>query len=258
MIPSLKEPVHKGHRERMRAKLEAHGTRVFDTYELLEMALYYAIPQRDTNPVAKRLLAAFGSLDGVFRAKREELVSVEGVGESVADFLITLGRFTEELESREDELPIFSDYSETGKYLVRLFEGTEGYSVRFLLFNSKLDLISVHEMGALDLSSGGIKPTPFINLAIEAGASIAMIAHSHPYGPLFPSEGDMQSSHLLSASLDSVGVVLLEGYVISGERYFGYIQNIRRAFAKLGGTTCGNAVLNFIKTKEAAMNEQGV
>ena len=58
--------VHDGHRGRMRSKLLAHGQRIFDTYELLEMLLYWVIPCRDTNPVAKNLLYAFGSLDGVY------------------------------------------------------------------------------------------------------------------------------------------------------------------------------------------------
>ena len=52
--------IHEGHRGRMRAKLLAHGQNIFDTYELLEMLLYHVIPYKDTNPVAKRLLYAFG------------------------------------------------------------------------------------------------------------------------------------------------------------------------------------------------------
>ena len=65
--------IHKGHRARMRSKLESYGPRIFDTYELLEMLLYYVIPYRDTNPIAKRLLAAFGSL-----ALRRAGATIEG------------------------------------------------------------------------------------------------------------------------------------------------------------------------------------
>ena len=83
--------LHDGHRGRMREKLLMHGARVFATYELLEMLLYYVIPYRDTNPVAKRLMASFGSLDGVLSASREELLAVEGVGSRVADFLLEFG-----------------------------------------------------------------------------------------------------------------------------------------------------------------------
>ena len=53
------EKLHAGHRARMRRKFLSYGPRIFDTYELLEMLLYYAIPYKDTNPIAKRLLMEF-------------------------------------------------------------------------------------------------------------------------------------------------------------------------------------------------------
>ena len=59
------EKLHVGHRARMRRKFLSYGPRIFDTYELLEMLLYHVIPYKDTNPIAKRLLMEFGSLEGV-------------------------------------------------------------------------------------------------------------------------------------------------------------------------------------------------
>lgn len=256
MIPSLKEPTHKGHRLRMRAKLSAHGPRVFDTYELLEMALYYVIAQKDTNPISKRLLASFGSLDGVLNAGVDELAKIEGIGRKSAEFLHALGNFTSGYAAYGSELPIFADYTETGKYLTELFKDETDYSVYMLLLDSRMELIKCCEIYRLDLASGGIKPAPFISSAVETGASIAMIAHHHPYGPLFPSEGDMQSTHLLKEALLRAGVVLFESFVISGERYVGYMRNLQRAFAKLDARYDSKAIQNFIRTKEAAENEQ--
>ncbi|MBR4836163.1 MAG: hypothetical protein IKU99_04030, partial [Clostridia bacterium] len=86
------ENIHDGHRGRMRAKLLSHGRSIFDTYELLEMLLYYSVPFRDTNPIAKRLLHAFGGLDGVLKAKREELTEVSGVGDHTAELIALVGR----------------------------------------------------------------------------------------------------------------------------------------------------------------------
>ena len=90
-MPILDKDIHKGHRARMRSKLASYGPRIFDTYELLEMLLYYVIPVRDTNPVAKRLLAEFGDLDGVLSASMEELMAVDGIGAAAASYLITVG-----------------------------------------------------------------------------------------------------------------------------------------------------------------------
>ena len=74
----------------MRAKFASYGAQIFDTYEILEMLLYSVIPYKDTNPVAKRLLYAFGSLEGVFSASKDELVGVQGIGDRAAE-LIEMG-----------------------------------------------------------------------------------------------------------------------------------------------------------------------
>ena len=86
--------IHDGHRERMRVKLITHGQKIFDTYELLEMLLYYVIPYKDTNPISKRLLYTFGGLDGVFKASREELLEVSGIGERAADLIESVSRLS--------------------------------------------------------------------------------------------------------------------------------------------------------------------
>ena len=87
--------IHEGHRKRMRSKVLAHGKQIFDTYELLEMLLYTVVPYKDTNPISKRLLAAFDNLDGVFFANREDLIKVNGIGERAADFLKLVGKLSE-------------------------------------------------------------------------------------------------------------------------------------------------------------------
>lgn len=88
----MSENVHIGHRSRMRRKFRDYGDRFFDDYELLEMFLYFVVPVRDTNPLAKALLARFGGIGGVLRASREELLEVSGVGERVAELIISAAR----------------------------------------------------------------------------------------------------------------------------------------------------------------------
>lgn len=65
-----------GHRQRLKKRFAESGFKGFHGYEILEMMLFYAIPQKDTKPLAKLLLKTFGSLSQVLDAPVEELAGV--------------------------------------------------------------------------------------------------------------------------------------------------------------------------------------
>src|SRR5579884_2019149 len=79
-----REPPHyRGHRERLRARFREAGSEALSDYELLELVLFRAIPQRDVKPLAKELIAKFGSFAEVVAAPASRLREVKGVGETV-------------------------------------------------------------------------------------------------------------------------------------------------------------------------------
>lgn len=71
---------HSGHRARKRRQFRDHGIDAFADHEVLELLLYYAVPRRDTNPIAHALMDRFGSLNAVLSAPVEELERVPGMG----------------------------------------------------------------------------------------------------------------------------------------------------------------------------------
>ena len=75
-------PHYHGHRERLRARFRDAGPDALSDYELLELVLFRAIPQRDVKPLAKELIATFGSFAEVVGAPRERLKGVNGLGEA--------------------------------------------------------------------------------------------------------------------------------------------------------------------------------
>ena len=87
---------HQGHRERLRQRFRRSGLEAFAPHEALELLLTYAIPRRDTKPIAYALMKRFGSLHGVFQASAEELRQVEGIGDSAAALLEMIERLSEE------------------------------------------------------------------------------------------------------------------------------------------------------------------
>lgn len=217
--------IHKGHRARMREKLDNFGARIFDTYELLEMLLYYAIPYKDTNPIAKRLLAAFGSLDGVLNAPVSELVKVDGVGEKCAELISLAGKVMDEecsLEHRR-KVPVFNNYYDTGRYLVSYFEENK-CSICMMLLDNGMRLIGVENIPADDFTSAAVKPKYFINAALLTGASVVILAHKR-HSLLYFSDSSLATDKLIRTELEGIGVTVAEHYVISGKDYSGLRPN---------------------------------
>ena len=215
--------VHKGHRGRMRAKLISHGPRIFDTYELLEMLLYYAIPYRDTNPISKRLLDKFGSLEGVLSAEEDELAAVGGIGAHAAHFLKLAGQLSDPSVIFNDTVaPIFDDYARVGEYFVDYFKNEDDYSVVVMLLDGGMHHIATEKLYSVDYGSGAVSGRAFVDAAMRHGASLAIVAHNHPHGAAYPTSGDIATADLIWQSLAKVGVNLFEQYVVCGSSYMGF------------------------------------
>ncbi len=240
--------IHDGHRSRMRAKLIAHDQRIFDTYELLEMLLYHTIAYKDTNPIAKRLLRAFGDLDGVLRADKAELALCDGIGERTADFLTKVGRLSDIIgaELLCDDCPDLSDYDAAGRYIANYFKGVSDKQVIALYLDGSMRLKAVEKLYDLEYESGGVKPAAFIDGAVAHSSGVVITAHNHPFGPFYPTQGDRATNQAVTEALNLSGIVHAEHYIICGEYYAG--MGVLSDFsAKLSQTP---AVARFIESRE--------
>ena len=246
--------LHAGHRARMRRKFLAYGPKIFDTYELLEMLLYYAIPYRDTNPVAKRLLMEFGSLEGVLTATPEELSCVSGIGERAAELLATVGRAADALwlDFSADAV-VYNDYDRAGRRFVEYFKDNKKRAVAIMLLdNGMRERATVTVYDDVFYGSAAVKAAQFINEAILAGASVVITAHNHPFGPAVATDSDMETNRMIDMALEQVGIAVAEHYVVSGEKYLGTRE--RHRFALSAGTELDK----FRRSRElAAVREEG-
>lgn len=244
--------IHDGHRSRMRYKLLNYTRRIFDTYELLEMLLYSVIPYKDTNPVAKKLLAAFGGLDGVLSADPSELLTVSGVGEYTADFIKMVGRLSSIIgtEIIKEEEYDFSSYDAVGKYFVDFFSDEKKKCVAAIYLDSSMHLLEIKKHYNLDYSSGGVKAKPFIDEAVRNRATVVITAHNNPYGAFFPTQGDRATNNLITESLGLAGFIHAEHYLVSGNCYagMGALSNFKTILSQMP------AVEEFLSSRE---NMQG-
>lgn len=210
--------IHAGHRGRMKAKLWQHGSDIFETHELLEMLLYLVIPYKDTNPLAHALLNRFGSLDGIFTAGEEALCDVSGVGTRTAHFLTEVGACGEEALFFRPIVtsPAFSEL-DAGEYVHALLSSKREHQTLLLSLDNRMRLIACDTLADGEFGKGSAENRALVSLAMERHASAVVLAHNHPYGPLFPTENDVVRNAFLEKALSLASVALKEHYVISGE-----------------------------------------
>lgn len=245
--------IHNGHRGRMRDKLITHGARIFDTYELLEMLLYHVIPYKDTNPIAKSLLARFGDLEGVFNASPSELCEVSGIGERAAELICAAKGLALSVANEEQVSVVFDDYETTGRYLADYFEANPDVQIAMLMLDNGMRLIGLCPIEGDNFGSAGVRPRQFIDPAMRVSATLAIIAHTHRHGPLFPTSSDIATSRAVRHGLDAVGVRVAEHYVITGKRFVGVENDLALRLS----TPVSDQLRKFIQSKNRGGRSDG-
>lgn len=211
--------VHDGHRKRMKAKYSLHGADIFDTHELLEMLLYTVIPYRDTNPIAHELLTRFHDLDGIAGASEDALSACPGIGARTAEFLTAVFAAGEDMFfPPEDAARENIVYRDAGEYLFSLLSGCHTYRTVMLSLDNRMRKIAYDIVSEEDFGRGRTDTKRFVSLAIERHASAVILAHTHPYDPLYPSENDYTRNALLKEALALSSVPLTEHYILSGNK----------------------------------------
>jgi hypothetical protein len=139
--------LHDGHRQRAKDRYRQLGADALADHELLELALFYAIPRQDTNETAHRLLKRFRSLQGVLQATPEELEKEEGVGRSAALLLCLIGDISR--RARITSLPekILNSPDRTGAYFMELLTGQKRELLYQVCLDGKGKLLTLHRQG---------------------------------------------------------------------------------------------------------------
>ena len=215
------QPVHSGHRDRIKNKFLNEGLDNFEPHAVLELLLYYGIPLKDTNPIGHALLRKFGSLSGVFDVPYEELVKVDGVGKSAATLIKLIPqicrRYQENLD--KDKNIIFS-YNEAGKLLVHKFIGRSDEVIVLMLLDSRNRMIFCSVVNEGTVTNANIYIKKIVGLAVEYNAVYAILSHNHPSGDCMPSKQDLSSTRGIYDALNTVDVKLIDHIIVCGTDYF--------------------------------------
>ncbi|MEO0550155.1 MAG: DNA repair protein RadC [Pseudomonadota bacterium] len=196
------KPHWQGHRDRLRTKLIARGADALEDYELLETLLFAFIPRRDVKPVAKALLARFGSLSAVLAADPVDLVKVSGIGETVAAYI----KATREIgtrAAREDiqVRPIISSWTALLAYVRSQLQHEDREQFRVMFLDRKNQLIADELMNQGTVDHAPVYPREIARRALELSASALILVHNHPSGDPTPSRADIDMTREIMDAL---------------------------------------------------------
>jgi DNA repair protein RadC len=211
-------PHFHGHRERLRARFLKKGAAALADYELLEMALFRALPRRDTKPLAKALLKRFGSLTEVLAAPPARLKEVEGVGDAVVSELKLIKAFAERTAGEAvRKRTVLSSWAALLGYCrtAMAFEEREQFRILFLDKKNQLLADEVQQTGTVDHTP--VYPREVIRRALELSATAIILVHNHPSGDPTPSRADIDMTRTIVEVGKPLGIAVHDHLVIGRE-----------------------------------------
>lgn len=218
---------HAGHRQRLKARFAEGGFKGFHDYEVLELLLFYCIPQRDTKPLAKKLLKTFGSISRVLDAAPEEIMKVEGAGLSVAQYLQVVrslfGAYFEDAAKHDaKQLTTMSGLVE----FLRASIGHRQNEVLFAIFlNAKNEIVQTKEMSEGTVTQAAVYPRRIVEEALKCKATSLILAHNHPDGVAEPSDDDKRITDEIKKALATVEVSMQEHILLAGNEYYAFSRD---------------------------------
>ncbi len=217
--------IHDGHRKRMR---ESFLTRDFDTvpdHEILEILLFYAHTRKDTNELAHRLINAFGNLESVLSAPYEELVKINGIGESAAVLINLFSKLAVRYVSAIDDEATIKTDDEIIRMIVNRLANEPKEKVLIALLDRKRKLINITEVATGGIDDASFRPRALLEPIFRCGATRVVIAHNHPQGFAVPSMADVETTQTIKGLLRPLEVLFDDHIIVSGKDWYSMKSN---------------------------------
>ncbi len=217
---------HEGHRQRMRERFRSQGLDGFAQHETLELLLFYAIPQRNVNPLAHALIDRFGSLYNVLNATPEQLRQVDGVGEYAATFLSLVGSAPRQAErSRAGGREKLTTRKAAVNYCIRLLEGEKRELFYVICLNGQMETLGAALVAKGSISDVPAYPRIVLDAVLTRNAHGVLLCHNHPGGSLAPSQADLDATATLSRLLGEIEVTLVDHIIVSDGEALSMVRN---------------------------------
>jgi len=216
-------PHHKGHRERLKKKFVQSGVSAFHDYEVLELMLGYAIPQKDVKPLAKDLLETFGGIRGLLDADITALCAFPGISAHTA-ILIKLIKDMGALylkESAKGKTQI-SCTAELLNYCKTMLGGLKDEQFCVIYLDAQNQLIDMETLQEGIVNQAVVYPRQVLENALKQKASAMILVHNHPSGHVKPSDADIRLTKTIQESARMLEILVHDHVIIGENRFFSF------------------------------------
>ncbi|MBE6892815.1 MAG: DNA repair protein RadC [Ruminococcaceae bacterium] len=211
---------HDGHRKRLKARFIKSGLDDFEPHNVLELLLFYSVPRKDTNPLAHRLINRFGSLSGVFDAKPEELMKVDGITENTAVLISMVPQVARKyLEDKAEAKNVIGSFFDIGTYLMPKFVGRTVETVMLASLDNKNKIISCSIVAEGESDRANLSKRKIMEEAMRVDATRVILAHNHPRGFAVPSAEDIYLTEEIYSLLKTVGIELVDHIIFAEDDF---------------------------------------
>ena len=217
--------MHEGHRKRLKQRFLEEGLDSFEDHQVLELLLFYAIPRKDTNELAHKLIQKYGSLSAVLESDSLELATTDGISENSAVLLTlipSLSRYY--LKDKWGKKDTIDSSTKAGKYSVDLFAG-RSYEMFYLICLDTQNKIThaalVHEG---TINEVPIYPRIIVETALRHKANSVVLAHNHPGGSIEISKADEEATNKIKTALNSISIQVMDHIIVAGNHYISFSE----------------------------------
>ena len=232
----MKDNIHGGHRQRLKARFIREGIDNFEKHNMLELLLFYAIPQRDTNPTAHALLNRFGSLKGVFEAPVEELCKVDGVSEHTATLIKLVPSIWRNAASETNNGETYGSLNKIANLLIKRYSGVTVETTFLVLLDSSYRIIEIVKLAEGSVNQVPLDMRKIVEHTIRTNASMAVLSHNHPGGSTLPSTDDIVLTEEVARTMRSIKVDFLDHVIVAGDKYEAILSTTHGKFWQKGNT----------------------
>lgn len=208
-------PHYWGHRERLRTRFLSGGYKPMPEYEILELLLFNAIARIDVKPLAKRLLAEFGDLNGVVAASEHNLLKVDGATPKVYLQLRIVEAFAHLMgQARIMERDILASWGDLIDYCRTSMAHRDKEQFRVIFLDRKNTVIGDEEQASGTVNHVPVYPREVAKRALELNASALILVHNHPSGDPTPSREDIDMTRQIVAACQAISVAVHDHVII--------------------------------------------